>query len=222
MLTKEMFVNPFIVLWGQVLAYLPKLIIALAVFLLGWFVAKIAYRVIVKLAKKVKLDEALKPVAGVFEKSGYRFSLGKIIAFLVKWFIIIATLLVTLDILGLQGTKAVLIALIVYIPQVIMSIFVLIAGIALAEFTKKLVQGSANFLNVKSAALLANVARVILIIFSVLVSLDLLIPNSAIINTLFTGIVFMFALAGGLAFGLGGRDAAREAIEAFKRDMLEK
>ncbi len=222
MLTKEMFVNPFVMLWGQVVAYLPKIIVAIAIFLIGWFIAKVVYRIIVKLAKKVKLDEALKPVAGVVEKSGYRFSLGKIIAFLVKWFIIIATLLVTLDILGLQGTKAVLIGLIIYIPQVIISVFILIAGIALAEFTKNLVQGSANFLNVKSAALLANVARVILIIFAVLVSLDLLIPNSAIINTLFTGVVFMFALAGGLAFGLGGRDAAKEAIETFKRDMLEK
>jgi len=222
MFTKEMFLNPFVVLWSQTMAVLPKLIVAIIIFVFAWFVAKIVYKVVVKIANKIHLDDAVKPFIGAMERSGYKFSLGRVIAFLVKWFIIIAGLIIALDILQLQGTKIILIGLISYIPQVIISVFILLAGVSLAEFTKKVVQGSAAFLNVKSATFLANIARTIIIIFTVLITLDLLIPNSVIINTLFTGVVFMLALAGGLAFGLGGKDAAKEAIEDMKHLMKEK
>ena len=222
MLTKEMLFNPFIVLWQQTVVLLPRIILALIIFVFGWFVAKLVYKLIVKIAKKVKLDEAVKPFIGAMERSGYKFSLGKVIAFLVKWFLIIAFLIVALDVLQLQGTKVILIGLISYIPQVIIAILVLLAGVALAEFTKKLVLGSAIFFDVKSATFFANLARAIIIIFTVLISLDILIPNSAIIGTLFTGAVFMIALAGGLAFGLGGKEAARDAIEDMKQSMKKK
>ncbi len=222
MLTKEMLLNPFIVLWRQTVILLPKILLALIVFILGWFIAKLVYRLIVKISKKIKLDDAMKPIAGAMERSGYHFSLGRVIAFLVKWFIIIAFLIVALDILHLQGTKIILISLINYIPQVVISILILLAGVALADFTKKLVLGSALFFSVKSATFFANLAKVVLIVFTVLVSLDILIPNSAIINTLFTGVVFMVALAGGLAFGLGGKEAARDAIEDMKESMKKK
>ena len=218
MFTKEMFLNPFVELWDGIVAVLPKLILAIIVFIIGWLVAKLVYKAIVKLGNAMKLDDAVRPMAGAIEKAGYSLKVGRTIAFLVKWFIIIGTLVVSLDILGLQATKILLIQIIAYIPQVIIAIFVLIAGLALANFTKKIIKGSTRMFHVKSATFLANIARIIIVVFTVLIALDLLIP-SAIIITLFTGIVFMFALAGGLAFGLGGRDAAAEAIEEIKKSM---
>ena len=74
-------------------------------------------------------------------------------------------------------------------------------------------------LNVKSAAFLSNLARVAIMVFTVLIALNVMQVNSATINTLFTGFVAMFALAGGLAFGLGGQKAAAEAIEDIKSAM---
>ena len=222
MLTGQMLINPFIVLWKETIILLPKIILALVVFAIGWFIAKLLYKLIVKISRRIKLDDFFKPLMGTIERSGYHLSLGRIIAFLVKWFVIIAFLVVALDILNLTGTKALLIGLLSYIPQVIIAVLILIAGSALAEFTKNLVLASTAFFNVKYATFLANLAKIVLIIFTVLVALDLLVPNSAIIQTLFTGIVFMLALAGGLAFGLGGRDAARDAIESFKRSMRQK
>ena len=221
MLTTDMLLNPFIVLWQQTIIILPRILLALIVFIFGWFVAKLVYKVIVKIAKKIKLDSAVTPFMKAMERSGYRFSLGRAIAFLVKWFIIISFLVVALDILQLGGLKLILIRLVAYIPQVIISILILLAGVALAEFTKKLVLGSAIFFNVKSAAFFANLSKAIIIIFSVLIALYNLIP-SPIINTLFTGVVFMLALAGGLAFGLGGKDAARDAIEDVKQLMKKQ
>ena len=219
MFTKEMFINPFINLWNSIIAILPQLILAILVFSIGWFIAKVVYKLIVKLSSKMKLDETIQPMTGAIEKAGYKVSLGKIIAFLVKWFIAIGSLVVALDILGLETTKGLLIGIIAYIPQVIIAIFVLMAGIALANFTKKVIKGSTALLHVKSADFLANLARITLIIFTVLITLNIIGFNSAIINILFMGAVAMIALAGGLAFGLGGQRAAAEAIEDFKRSM---
>jgi hypothetical protein len=219
MFTKEMFLNPFIELWNGIVAVLPKLIVAIIVFIIGWLVAKVVYKAIVKLGKKIKIDEAVKPMAGAVEKAGYSLKIGKTIAFLVKWFIVIGTLVVSLDLLGLQTTKGLLTGIIAYIPQVIIAIFVLMAGVALANFTKKIIKGSTSVLNVKSAGFLANLARITLIIFTVLISLNVIGFNSEIINILFMGAVAMVALAGGLSFGLGGRDAAAEVIREVKSSM---
>ena len=74
-------------------------------------------------------------------------------------------------------------------------------------------------LNFKSAAMLGNIARIVIIVFAVLVALRTVGVASDLIYILFVGIVGMIALAGGLAFGLGGRDAAKEAIENAKRNL---
>ena len=221
MFTKEMFISPFAELWNGIVAILPKLIVAIIIFTIGWLVAKIIYKAIIKLGNSLKIDEAVKPMAGAFEKVGYSLKIGKAIAFLVKWFVIIGALVIALDILGLSTTKGLLIGIVAYIPQVIIAIFVLLAGVSLANFTKKVIEGSTKVFNVKSAGFLANLARVTLIIFTILISLNIIGFNSQIINILFMGAVAMIALAGGLAFGLGGRDAAAKAIEDFKHSMHE-
>ena len=219
MFTKEMFISPFADLWNGVVAVLPKLIIAILVFTIGWVIAKVIYKLIVKLGDKLKIDDAVKPMAGAIEKAGYKLSIGKAIAFLVKWFIAIGALVIALDFLGLETTKGLLIGIISYIPQVVIAIFVLMAGLALANFTKNVIKGSTSVFNVQSAGFLANLARVTLIIFTVLISLNIIGFNSEIINILFMGAVAMISLAGGLAFGLGGRDAASETIRGIKQSM---
>ncbi len=214
-----MFFNPFISLWNGIIAVLPKLIVAIIVFVIGWIIAKIIYKALIKIGKSLKLDELVKPMAGAFEKAGYKLSLTKAIAFLVKWFVAIGFLVVALDVLGLQTTKLLLLGIIAYIPQVIIAIFVLIAGVVLANFTKKLIQGSTKVLRVKSATFLSNLARVVIIVFTALIALDIIGLKSQFINILFIGVVAMFALAGGLAFGLGGRDAAAKLLEKFYDSM---
>ncbi len=219
MFTKEMFLNPFIDLWGGLVATLPKLIVALVVFIIGWIIAKIIYKAIVKLGKALRVDDAVRPMAGAIERAGYKLKIGKSIGFLAKWFVIIATLIVSLDILGLQTTKGLLIGIIAYIPQVIIAIFVLMAGVVVASFVKKLIKGSTKMLNIRSAAFLGNLSRLAIVTFTALVSLNVIGFNSEIINVMFTGAVAMIALAGGLAFGLGGRDAAANFIDDMKNSM---
>ncbi len=217
MFTKELFLTPFQSLLNQIVKILPALLLAIIIFIVGWIVAKLVYKAIVKLSRMIKLNQFAQPLIVFFERSGYKLDLGKIIGFLFKWFVIIGSLVISLDILGLQSVTNLLSEFIVLsIPKVIIGILVLVAGITLADFVKKLVKGSTKMLNVKSAGLLANIAKISIIVFTVLITLDLIGVDASVINVLYIGVVSMVTLAGGLAFGLGGQRAAAELIEDIK------
>lgn len=218
--TQQVFLASFLNLWNQIILFIPRLLGALIVFALGWFVAKLIYKLVLKLSSTLKIDHFSQPLTELFERAGYQLHLGKIIGFLVKWFIVIGALIISLEILNLASISELLkVIVILHIPKVIVAIIVLVAGITLADFVKKLVKGSTKMLNVKSAGLLANIARIAVIVITSLIALNLVGVSSAIIDALFIGVIAMVALAGGLAFGLGGRDAAAQAIEDIKKSM---
>ena len=218
MFSSEMFVQPFADMWSQVALFVPKFIFALVVFIIGMIIAKTLYKLIVK-AFGSKLDAMVRPVAGAIERAGYKLRVGHIIGWLVKWFFIIVTLMISLDILDLDRIQSFLALIVSFIPDVIIAAFVLFAGYVLGDFVKKLVKGSTKMLNFKSAAMLGNLARTVIIVFACIVALSQVGIGTTIINTLLTGFVAMIAIAGGLAFGLGGKDAAKDAIEQAKKAM---
>jgi hypothetical protein len=218
---KDFLTRPFVDLWGSIVAELPAVITAVLIFIIGWIIAHLIYKVVVKLFKKAKLEKLLEPtgLGKAIQRAGYKLNVGKVIGFLVKWFILIAFLILALDLLNLQATKALLLVIISWIPQVILSVFVLFVGFIVADFTKKLVSGSSKMVNFKSAGLLGSLARVAILVVTILIVLDMLQIGQNVINILFVGIVAMLSLAGGLAFGLGGKDAAASVLEDIKHNM---
>jgi hypothetical protein len=219
MFTKKVMLDPFIQLWDSLILALPRLLAAIIVFVIGWLIAKLVYKAILKLAHSIKIDEPLKPMSGAIERAGYKLEIGKVFGFLVKWFIVIGSFTIALDFLGLQQTKSLLVDIVAYIPAVIVAIIVMIVGIIVADFVKKMIQGSTKMLNVKSATILANLAKTTIVVFATLLALSTIGIGAEIISILFIGVVAMLALAGGLAFGLGGRDAAAQAIKDIKESM---
>lgn len=220
-MTTDILLEPLHAMWLTIAINAPKIIFSIIVFVLGWILAQLIYKLIVKLISKLKLDSFLRPTGlnRIVEKAGYELNTAKVIAFLVKWFIIIIFLQVSLDILELYNVKDLLGGIINYIPQVILSIFILFIGFVAADLTKKIVRASTKMFNFKLSGLMGNIARIAVIVFSLLITLNLLGIGAFIVNTLFTGFVAMLALAGGLAFGLGGQKAAAELLEKVKSEM---
>jgi small-conductance mechanosensitive channel len=206
-------------LWMGVVAFLPKLILAVAVFIIGWLIAELIKKGFAHLIDAIKLDKLLESTGldELVRKAGYKLNSGLFIGELIKWFFIIVFLVAALDIIGLsQVTLFLQQVALVFLPNVIVAALVLLVVSVLADFVDKALAGSARAAHVASAPLLGKVAKWSIWIFGILIALAQLGIAAQLVQILFTGFVAMLALAGGLAFGLGGKEAASDVVKSVR------
>ena len=214
--------NSFTGLWFTVVQYLPALLAAIIIFVIGWIVGVILYRIVVEIVKVLRIDDALK-AAGLHEaarEAGFNLDVGRFLATLVMWFIVLVFLVASLDILGLSRVTIFLqTVVLLYLPQVIVAVLILILGAVVAEVVRGLVSGSARAAGAHAANLAGAVAKWAIWIFAIMAALNQLQVATTFIQTLFTGFVVALSLAFGLAFGLGGKEAAARTIEKIRSEI---
>jgi len=212
-------------LLSGLVAFIPQIVIALVIFILGWLVGAALGRIVAQIAHSVKLDVALKNTGlnEVVERAGFTLNSGAFLGGLVKWFFIIVFLVASLDVLGLtQVTIFLQTVVLSYIPKVIVAALIVLVGAVVAELVKDIVAGSARAAKIHSANFAGSLAKWAIWIFAVLAALDQLQVASAFVQTLFTGVVVAVSLAIGLAFGLGGQEAAARYIESVRSEVGHK
>jgi hypothetical protein len=214
--------DAFSTLLVGVIAFLPKLIVAVVLIILGWLIGAALSKLVEKIFRALRVDSALEAAGArpVINRAGFGLNSGRFVGELVKWFVIIVTLLAVFSILGLSEVTFFLQGVVIgYLPQVIVAILILVVAIVVAEAMRKIVVGSAKAAGIRKAGLLGSVTKWAIWIFAVLAALFQLNIAATFIQTLFTGAVVAFSLALGLAFGLGGRDAAKEVIEDIRSEI---
>ncbi|MBP6857999.1 MAG: hypothetical protein KBC11_02275 [Candidatus Pacebacteria bacterium] len=208
-------------LWYGFVATFPKILLAVIVFILGWIVATTLAKIVSSAIDALKLDKLFKS-AGVEEvlgRAGVRLHIGKFFGELVKWFIIIVFLVASLNILNLDQVTMFLQQVLAYIPQIIIAALILVAGTIFADFVRKLVSGGAAMAHVRSAKMLGSIAYYAIWILAIVTALDKLGIFGYFGQIIFTGLVVMLALGFGLAFGLGGKEAAGRWINKISDDL---
>ena len=212
----------FATLWYTVVQYLPAILAAVIVFVIGWIIAVILYRIVVEVVKVLRIDEALK-ATGLNEaakEAGFTLDIGRFLGTLVMWFVVLVFLVASLEILGLSRVTVFLQQVVLlYLPQVIVASLILILGAIVAEVVRGLVTGSARAAGAHGANLAGTVAKWAIWIFALIAALEQLDIATTFIQTLFTGIVIALSLAFGLAFGLGGKEAASRTIEKVRSEI---
>lgn len=209
-------------LWLGVVSFLPKFVGAIVIFLAGWFLAAFLGKVIAQAIRALKVDKALQAAGfeGPLSKAGFKLDSGAFVGGLVKWFIIIVVLVATFDILGLTQVNEFLGSVVLaYLPNVIVAALILIVATVLADATQKVVSGSAKAAGVTSAGFLGAVAKWSIWVFAILTALYQLGIAGVFAQTLFTGIIAMLVIAGGLAFGLGGKEMAARSLEKMADEL---
>lgn len=208
-------------LLGATVNFLPNLVLAIIIFVIGWFLGVLIGRVIAQAIKAIKVDHALK-AAGVEEvvnRAGWSLNAGEFIGALVKWFIIIVFLLAALSAMGLTSVTLFLqFGLLPYLARVIVAVLIIAIAAVIAELAQSIVSGSARAAGVKSAGFAGTVAKWAIWVFAILAALDQL-GVTPFVQTIFTGVVVALSIAFGLAFGLGGQEAAARFIERTRGDM---
>ncbi|MFT7557733.1 MAG: hypothetical protein ACI83D_000401 [Planctomycetota bacterium] len=217
----EIFFNSLQNLWFGVVDIVPKIIIALLVFLIGWLVAVLIERGVAHIIKFIKLDSLLEHTGldEVLKKAGFRLDSGLFIGALFKWFIIVLFLKLSLGIVELVQVDMFLDKVLLYLPSVIVAVLVLFVGAIVADAMAKIVSGSAKAAGINASKALGTVTRWIIWIFAILISLTELQIGVEIVLAVVYGLIAMMAIGGGIAFGLGGRDAAKDAIETMKDSL---
>lgn len=211
-------------LWLRFVEFLPALIGALIVFFAGWFVAVLIGKAVERVVRVLKIDKLIEKegVKNTFRKAGLELKVAVFVGEIVKWFLIIAVLIAATDILGLTQVSIFLNRVIFFIPNLIVAIIILVVAVLVANFVYRVTVAGVQGAGFTSARFVASLAKWAILIFAFLAALVQLDIAVSLIQTLFIGIVAMLALAGGLAFGLGGRDAAARFIENMKNEFRSK
>ncbi|MDO8591102.1 MAG: hypothetical protein Q7R65_03960 [bacterium] len=209
-------------LWIGVITFLPRLLLAVIVFLLGWIVADVLGRLATQIISVLKVDQVLERtgIEEPLKRANIKLNSGAFIGGLIRWFFLVVFLVAVIDILGLTQVNAFLRDVVLrYIPQVIVAALILMVAVVVAESLQKIVVSSAKAARISSASILGGLVKWSIWVFAIFASLYQLGIAQDLIKTLITGFVAMLALAGGLAFGLGGKDAAAGLIQKMRKDI---
>ena len=211
-------------LWLGVVGFVPNLVVAIVIVLLGWGIGALLGRIVSQVMKAIKVDEALRR-AGVedfLNKGGISLNSGSFLGALVRWFVILVFLVGALEVLQLSQVTVFLKDILNYLPQVIVAVLILIAAGLVADAMKKVVLSSAMTAEITSAKFLATITKWVIWVFAILVTLSQLGIAAGFVQTIFTGLVVALSLGLGLAFGLGGQEAAGRVIERVGKEISDK
>lgn len=211
-------------MWDGVINFLPLLLAAIVVFIIGWFISIGVGKLVAEILKKIKFNS-------IFKNTGWQQALKKadmavdpsqFMGAIVKWILVITFLMIASDIIGWSSFTALLEKIILWIPNLIVAIIILVVAIILADILEKIVKAAVEKMGVASATFLGALTRWVIYIVAVLAILSQLNIAPVIVNSLIIGVISMLALGFGLAFGIGGREEASRVLTKFRKDVESK
>ncbi len=201
--------------FSMILSAIPRILGFIVIVAIGWFVSSLLARGVVGLLRAIRFDELMQRsgLADFMNKMGTGIDSVGIFAGIVKWIVRVVVLLVAFDTLGLPAVSDVMRQLLLWLPNLVVAIFVLFIGGIAARAAGNIVRGVTAEGGFSNPETLANVSRTAVWTFAIVVAINQLGIATNLINTLFTGFVGALAIALGLSFGLGGRDLASRTLE---------
>lgn len=212
-------------LYDRLAMFVPSFIVAIIVLILGWMIGSALGGLVQKILETVKIDSLANTVGldKLSERTGKKLSISAFGNWLIKWFFIIATFVAAADILGLSQVGAFLYGEVIpYFGNVIVAVAIMLVGMVAANFLHGLVRHALQAGGLRTSDTLALITKWAVLIFAFLAALAELRVADAFVKDLFRAFVAMLAIAGGIAFGLGGRDHAKKVLDAIEDDVTGK
>lgn len=197
--------------------FLPNFIAGLIILLIGIIVGSIVKRLVQSLFDALKLESYLHRYG--IPEGKREYSWANILSEVARWFVIVIFLIPTADVWGLPQITTVLSTFLMYLPNVFVAAIIGIVGFAFAGLAHDVVLGSTRGVSPDVANMIASVTRWAIIVFVILAILTQLGVATDLVRILFTGFVAMVALAGGIAFGLGGQETAKSILETLRKRL---
>lgn len=218
-------VQPFL---QQLVSFIANLVLAIVVFVVGYLISVGIGKLITEILKSVKFNK-------LFDKEGWKKALqranvqvnpAEFVGAIFKWIFVVMSLVIAVDILKLPTFATFLGEVLAYLPNVIVAVLVFVVAMIISDIVEKVVRVAVERLNVGYGYLSGSIVKWAIWIFSFFLILDQLLPNSLLIKTLYTSIIYgviaTLTLGVGLAIGLGGKDTAAKIIQDMHRKLDEK
>ena len=214
-------VNALFNLWDSFLNFIPALAGALIVFIVGWLISAGVGRLIADILKRARFNQ-------IFERGNWKSALDKaelnvdpagFIGAIVKWVLVIVFLLAAVEILGLTQFAIFLQSVLAYLPNVIVAALSFAVAVIIADITEKILRAAAESAQFSHGGVIGAIVKWSIWIFAIIAILTQLGVATDLLQTLFTGLVALIVIAGGIAFGLGGKDTAAGLLQDAVRKL---
>jgi len=213
----DVLLEPSRVFFAHVSELLPRLILALVIFIAGWLLAKAARFAAVKTLRAINFH-VLTERAGVdafLRDGGIRADTTGIIGLIIYWLVVLAALVIGFNTLGLSYITDLLTRVVLFVPKVLVALLILVFGSYFARFVCNAITAYCRNVHIQDAELLGRIARYAILTFVVLIALDQVNVGGDIVRETFLIVLAGVVLALALAFGLGGKDWAAEFLERW-------
>ncbi|MCM8795235.1 MAG: hypothetical protein NC928_00875 [Candidatus Omnitrophica bacterium] len=205
---------------SQIGQFLINLLLVVIILIVGWIVAKLIKAMVTRLLRILKLDElsARIELDNLLARGGIKYSLAELIGVICYWLTLLISFAVAINAIGLTIAAELLNRVVLYVPNIIAAIFILVLGMFVATLLRNIVQTAAINAGLSEAGLLSKIVEVVVIVFAIAITLEQLGIGAEIIKLIITILVGSLGLALALAFGIGCKDIAAK----FMTDLIEK
>jgi hypothetical protein len=209
-------------MFASLVAFLPHLLGAILILLVGWIVARLLEKATDAVLERLKFDAALDRggVRDALKRTGTKLDPSSVVAKLVFWAVMLTAILMAANALGLTAVATMFDRIVAFIPNVIVAVLIVVLGMLLGEFVKDLIAASMG--KVGGGMAMSKIAKVAIVTLSIFMALDQLQIAHNIVTTAFSLLLGAVALAAGLAFGLGNRELAAEYTRRWVERGSEK
>ncbi len=216
----DVFVASFTSFWTELARFIPQLLAALVLLFIGWLLAKIARTGIMRLLRLLNFDRVAERsgLESFLKQAELDVSVSTVLGNLVYWLIILVMIVTVANSLGLHMVADLFNKVVLYIPNVIVAILVLVFGIILARFINRIVFAWLNNVGFSGALTVSTFSEYAMMIFVFFVALEQLQIARELLTAAFAIAFGAVGLAFAIAFGLGAKDwAARVVDQAFNK-----
>jgi small-conductance mechanosensitive channel len=202
---------------ANAVSFTPRLFTTILILILGWILSRVIGSVIRRLAERFKLDTLLENtgVSAGLERAQIKKSGPELLAQFIFWIIFLNFILIALENLGLDAAVEPMRELIAFLPRLLAALATLVGGVLLSQFLGKAAQAAMSSMGVEFHEEVGQGVNILLIIMVVIVVLEQLGIDSTILSSVFINVLTIVIGGLALAFGLGGRDVAKNVLAGY-------
>lgn len=204
-------------IFAQAITFLPKLVSAIIILLVGWFLSKFISTLIKKLAERIGLESILDRIgiSGFLDRAEIESSGGDVLALIIFWTIFLNFLLIGLETMGLQAAVDPLRNIIAFLPRLISALIMLVLGAMIAQFLGRTASAAMSSMGVEFHQQVGQIVNSLILIMVIIVILQQLGLDASIMINIVTSVIVLSVAGFALAFGFGGQNVARNVLAGY-------